>query len=57
MPQHSPFKSSFFLSGVLILAILSLFLLWAARNRGAEVYLSIIIAMLAVGTLQGAYGL
>lgn len=56
MPQHGPFQSSFFLSGVLIVAILSLFLLWATRNRGPEVYLSIIIAMLAVGSLQGAYG-
>lgn len=56
MPQHSPFNSTFFRSGVLIIAILGLFLLWAADSRGPQVYLSIVIAMLAVGSILGAYG-
>jgi len=56
MPQHSPFKSIFFRSGVLIIAILGLFLIWAAGSRGPQVYLCIVIAMLAVGSILGAYG-
>ncbi|CAD0090199.1 unnamed protein product [Aureobasidium mustum] len=54
---YQPLKSPFFLSGVIINAMLAFLLLWAARNRGPRVWLPIVIAMIVVGTLQAAFGM
>ncbi|KAG9605386.1 hypothetical protein KCU77_g758, partial [Aureobasidium melanogenum] len=54
-PWHQPLTSPFFLSGVIINAMLAFFLLWAARNRGPRVSLPIAITMIGVGTFQAAF--
>ncbi|KAG9855407.1 hypothetical protein KCU98_g1724, partial [Aureobasidium melanogenum] len=56
-PWYQPLKSPFFLSGVIINAMLAFFLLWAARSRGPRVWLPIAIAMIGVGTFQAAFGI
>jgi hypothetical protein len=53
---YAPFKSRFFATGMILLAFLAFFLLWAAANRGPRVYLPIVIAMFSIGSLQAVYG-
>lgn len=55
-PWYEPMRSQFFVSGVVILACLAFFLMWAVRNHGPQVYLCILIAMFGVGSLQAVYG-
>jgi hypothetical protein len=51
-----PFKSRFFLTGIMVLALLAFFLLWALGDRGPRVWLPIVIAMFGIGCLQAIYG-
>jgi cellobiose-specific phosphotransferase system component IIC len=53
---YAPFKSRFFATGMMLLAFMAFFLLWAVGNRGPQVYLPIVTAMFAVGSLQAVYG-
>jgi hypothetical protein len=53
---YAPFKSRFFATGMMMLAFMAFFLLWAAANRGPRVYLPIVTAMFLVGSLQAIYG-
>ncbi|KAI4853898.1 hypothetical protein E4T44_00555 [Aureobasidium sp. EXF-8845] len=50
-----PFKSRFFMTGIMVLALLAFFLLWAVGNRGPWVWLPIVIAMFGVGSFQAIY--
>jgi hypothetical protein len=53
---YEPFKSRFFATGMILLAFMAFFLLWAVGNRGPRVYLPIVIAMFSVGSIQAIYG-
>jgi hypothetical protein len=53
---YEPFKSRFFATGMMLLAFMAFFLLWAVGNRGPRVYLPIVIAMFSVGSIQAIYG-
>ncbi|KAI4854358.1 hypothetical protein E4T44_00231 [Aureobasidium sp. EXF-8845] len=52
---YQPMKSRFFVTGIMVLALLAFFLLWAVGNRGPRVWLPIVIAMFSVGSLQAIY--
>jgi hypothetical protein len=44
------------MAGIMVLALLAFFLLWAVGNRGPWVWLPIVIAMFGVGSFQAIYG-
>lgn len=56
-PWYQPLRSPFFLTGVIVNAMLAFFLLWAVKNRGSRVWLPIVIAMIGVGTFQAVFGM